>query len=117
MEEGQTYRDLYKLEEQKLIKLFKEMLEFVGEKTSEEEKYLRDLNDRVIEKYPFYEWRLSRLFFHNQYETYIQILDRMENLYDDLSKDYKNYEKNIKDYEEQKKETYEEDDEDGFILD
>lgn len=115
LEEGQTYSDLYDLEEEKLIALFKEMLEFVGEETSEDEKYLRDLIDRVIEKYPFYEWRLSHLISHNPYETYIQILDRMENLYEDLSKDYKNYEENMKEYEKNKTENYEEEDDDFLI--
>ena len=116
LEDGQTYSDLYDLEEEKLIALFKEMLEFVGEETSEDEKYLRDLIDRVIEKYPFYGWRLSHLISHNPYETYIQELDRMENLYEDLSKDYKNYEENMKEYEKNKMENDEEEDEDLFDL-
>lgn len=117
LEEGQTYRDLYDLEEEKLIKLFKEMLEFVGEETSTDENYLRDIRDKVIEKYPFYEWRLSNLISHNPYETYIQTLDRMENIYEDLSKDYKNYEKNMKEYEKTKTKNNEEEEDCFFDLD
>lgn len=108
LEEGQTYRDLYELEEEKLIKLFKEMLEFVGEETSADENYLRDIKDKVIEKYPFYESRLSHLISHDPYETYIQTLDRMENIYEDLSKDYKNYKKNMEEYEKTKMKNNEE---------
>lgn len=93
--EGQTYSDLYELEEEKLIKLFKEMLEFVGEKNLKEDNNLRNIRDRVIEKYPFYEWRLANLMSHSPFETYIEKLDRMESLYEELSIDYKNYEKNM----------------------
>lgn len=95
LKDGQTYDDLYDLEYQKLERLYKEMLEFLGEKDLENEK---NLEGRMLGKYPFYTLDIRKI---NSYEpcSIIERLNTMENIYEKLSKDYKNYEENMKKYE------------------
>lgn len=103
LKEGQTYSDLYKLEQEKYVKLFQDMLDFINVKYDTD--YFDDLSVLIREHYPYYNDVLIHLddMMFSTKETYITILDRMENIYDNLSKNYKNHEKNLAEYEKNKK--------------
>ena len=122
LEEGQTLKDLFDIECEKFIKLFKEMLDYRNFDYDKEETYLDFLKRDVVKAYPFYEDNLRFLISPNPSSTYIEILDHMENVYEYLVGDYKNYEVNIKKYnkylEEHKDDNDEEyiDIEDDFII-
>ncbi|MBR3614759.1 MAG: hypothetical protein IKL55_06235 [Clostridia bacterium] len=103
LKEGQTYSDLYDEKEEILVKLLREMLEFVGVEVTESDKYLGDLRYKVAKHYPFYEGSLSLLRFSNPNETYISKFDTMDKVYERLSSDYKNYEKNMEEYKKNNK--------------
>lgn len=103
LEEGQTYEDLYRLEKKKYVELFKEMLDFLN--VSYEGEGFDELECLVIEKYPYYFYTLTHLdcIRWNTKETYITVLDSMERIYRNISKNYKNHEQNMKEYEEEQK--------------
>ena len=88
LNEGQTYEDLYLQEEKKLEKLFKEMLDFLNVKYSEDEKYGEQLRIKVSKYYPEFKESISLLSFPNVDDTYIEMLDTMESVYEKLSKKY-----------------------------
>ncbi len=119
LEEGQTYSDLYKLEKEKYKDLFKEILDFLNvsyEKEREQEyDYLRIT---VADNYPFYEEQLYFNIKHNRLgESYISILNSMENIYDYIKSTYKDYDENMRKYEEKQaieKKRIEEEEDDGF---
>ena len=100
LEEGQTLKDLFDLECDKFIKLFRCMLDYRNVNYDKKEKYLEFLKNDIIKEYPFYEGNLRFLISPNPRVTYIEILDHMENVYDYLVDDYKNYDVNIKKYNE-----------------
>lgn len=109
LEEGQTLEDLYKLEKEKFVKLFKEMLDYIKVEYNKDNNYFEYLKDKVIQNYPFYEDRLLFMESADPNTTLVAILDSMETVYESLVKDYKNYEKNIKEYNISKKENDSED--------
>ena len=103
LEDGQTYEDLYNLEIEKFNKLFKKMLEFIGENNFEKNV---DLEEKIKEKYPFYGNALRDMHSHDLHPTYIQILDAMEETYENILKDYHNYEINLKKYKDYESKLY-----------
>lgn len=118
LKEGQTYKDVYNDEKEKLAKLFKEMLDYIDAKY--EKETFESLKLRVCEEYPWYEERLHFLYSSMGmiWTTYIELIDNMEKLYSYLEKDYKNIEENKKNYEEKKEEERNTlDEEDGVIFD
>lgn len=98
---GQTYSDIYNLEKEKFIKLYKEMLDFVNVKY--ENNDFNKLETLVIENYPYYEdsIRYLRASMFDSEETDIVRINDIENTYENLSKDYKNLEQNMKEYQEE----------------
>lgn len=89
LKEGQTYEDLYELEEEKFVQLFKEMLDFINVKY-EEDDFIK-LKWKVIENYPHYREILLHLISNNPNTTYIKKLDYMENVYEKIKSGYKEY--------------------------
>ena len=104
LKDGQTYDDLYDIEYEKLDNLYRKMLEFLVEKDLENEK---NLEGRMLEKYPFYLLDIKRINTYEPYSTVIERLNVMENVYEKLSRDYKNYEENMKKYKEFQEDIYE----------
>ena len=100
LKEGQTYKDVYGEEKEKLAKLFKEMLDFINVKY--DNKTFESLRIRVCKEYPWYEEKINFLYSLMGMigTTYIELIDDMEKLYSFLEKDYKNIEKNKKKYKE-----------------
>ena len=101
LKEGQTYEDLYNLEKEKFVKLFKEMLDFVNVKYDTDDFY--KLRSLVKEAYPYYyeifkTWNVSSSMPKT---TYIKELNYMEDIYNNFSKTYKNYEENMKKYKKE----------------
>lgn len=113
LKEGQTYDDLYDIEEKRLIEVFKKMLEFIGINDFEED--FEKLRIMVIEKYPWYKNNLSNFNSYNPYVTYIERLNNMEDTVEKLSQDYKNYEENMKKYKKMKESKIDESDDDIFL--
>lgn len=103
LKEGQTYSDLYNLQTEKFVKLFKEMLDFQNVEYNKDDNYFEYLSNCVSEHYPYYRDILMHLdvMMWNPTETYITLLDSMEKIYDNLSKNYKNHEQNMKDYQKE----------------
>jgi hypothetical protein len=100
LKEGQTYEDLYKLEKEKYIKLFKEMLDFVNVKYDSD--YFDNLSAQVALAYPYYSDTIIRLdsLVWSADETYISIIHSMRSIYKIFSEGYKNHEQNMKEYKE-----------------
>lgn len=101
LKEGQTYEDLYNLEKEKFVKLFKEMLDFVNVKYDTDDFY--KLRSLVKEAYPYYyeifkTWNVSSSMPKT---TYIKELNYMEDIYNNFSKTYKNHEENMKKYKKE----------------
>lgn len=101
LKEGQTYEDLYNLEKEKFVKLFKEMLDFVNVKYDTDDFY--KLRSLVKEAYPYYyeifkTWNVSTSMPKT---TYIKELNYMEDIYNNFSKTYKNHEENMKKYKKE----------------
>ena len=119
LKEGQSYQDVYNEEQEKLAKLFKEMLDYINVRYDSET--FEGLRPRVCEEYPWYEERLRFLYssMGMSWTTYIELIDDMEKLYSYLEKDYKNIEENKKEYEDKKREEREKNalDEDEVIFD
>lgn len=101
LKEGQTYVDLYNLEIEKFITLFKEMLEFVDAKYNSED--FEQLSYLVGKYYPYYNEIFVGLkaSMWNPSETYISLLDRMETIYENLSKNYRKRNEYLKEYQKE----------------
>ena len=63
LKEGQTYKDVYGEEKEKLAKLFKEMLDFINVKY--DNKTFESLRIRVCKEYPWYEEKNKLFVFIN----------------------------------------------------
>ena len=113
LKEGQTYKDLFDLEKEKFVKLFKEMLELVKYKYESNDFYALMVD--IKNAYPFYRNLITHLDVElsQPYTTYIENLDYMEDVYENLSKNYKNFDENMKKFQEQQKDLEQEIDE-GF---
>jgi hypothetical protein len=100
LQEGQTYEDLYKLEKEKFVKLFKEMLDFVN--VEHDSDYFENLSAQVGLAYPYYSDTIIRLdsLIWSTDETYISIIHSMRCIYEKFSEGYKNHEQNMKEYQE-----------------
>ena len=101
LKEGQTYLDLYHEEEKKFVKLFQEMLAYVKKEFHTDD--LHQLYHAVLEAYPFYQDTYFPLTLPYPNVSYIEQLDYMETIYENLKKDYPNYEKHMMAYQEKKK--------------
>lgn len=100
LKDKETYADLYNKQKEKLIELFKEMLDDINynyDKSNNDFDYLKSI---IIEEYPFYTDMLIHLdvIIYNSNETYISLLNSMENIYNSLAKNYKNREKLLEEY-------------------
>ena len=110
LEDGMTYNELYNKEIEKFIKLFKDMLDFLNVKYDTNDIF--SLIILVKNNYPYYTEILMNLSvtMKDPNLTYIMILDTMEDIYDNLSKNYKNHKENMEKYEKKLKEEENEDD-------
>lgn len=110
LEDGMTYNELYNKEIEKFVKLFKDMLDFLNVKYNTNDIF--SLIILVKNNYPYYTEILMNLSvtMKDPNLTYIMILDTMEDIYDNLSKNYKNHKENMEKYEKKLKEEENEDD-------
>mgnify|MGYP005792704853 FL=1 len=101
LEEGQTYEDLYNEKIEKLIGLFKEMLDYINVK--HEENSFEVLKALIRDNFPYYSDNLISLsvMMSNPTETYISLLSRMDSVFNYFAKTYKNHEENLKKYNEE----------------
>ena len=101
LEEGQTYEDLYNEKIEKLIGLFKEMLDYIN--VEHEENSFEALKALIRENFPYYRDNLISLsvMMSNPTETYISLLSSMDRVYNYFAKTYKNHEENLKKYNEE----------------
>ena len=101
LEEGQTYEDLYNEKIEKLIGLFKEMLDYINVK--HEENSFETLKALIRDNFPYYRDNLISLsvMMSNPTETYISLLSSMDRVYNYFAKTYKNHEENLKKYNEE----------------
>lgn len=103
MEEDQNYKEKYRLQKEKYIKLFKEMLDFIQADYEKDREDFDYLQSEVMTNFPFYFDILIHLSVRmwSVDETYPELLKGMENIYNRLAKDYKNYEQNMAEYDEE----------------
>lgn len=103
LKEGETYKDIQEKIEEKFIDLFKEMLNYVGAEYDKDKNNFEYLQTLVEEQYPFYFDTLIHLnvLKWNPNITYIVLLNSMEDIYENFSKNYKNREKLMKIYQEE----------------
>lgn len=101
LEEGQTYEDLYNEKIEKLIGLFKEMLDYIN--VEHEENSFEVLKALIRDNFPYYGDNLISLsvMMSNPTETYISLLSRMDSVFNYFAKTYKNHEENLKKYNEE----------------
>ena len=101
LKDGQTYEDLYKEKKEKFIKLFKEMLDYINVK--HEGNSFETLKALIRDNFPYYSDNLISLSVmeSNPTETYISLLNSMDNIFNYFSKTYKNHEENLKKYNEE----------------
>lgn len=101
LEEGQTYEDLYNEKIEKLIGLFKEMLDYIN--VEHEENSFEVLKALIRDNFPYYGDNLISLsvMMSNPTETYISLLSSMDRVYNYFAKTYKNHEENLKKYNEE----------------
>ena len=101
LEEGQTYEDLYNEKIEKLIGLFKEMLDYIN--VEHEENSFEVLKVLIRDNFPYYGDNLISLsvMMSNPTETYISLLSRMDSVFNYFAKTYKNHEENLKKYNEE----------------
>ncbi len=116
LKEGETYEDLYQQEEVKFAQLFREMLDFVGAAYDPKEDVNR-LRLQVVEHYPYYSNLLLNFYSHNPNDTYVQILDDLENKYESIKEHYQDREEHMRRYEEEEKRRREEVEEDDDFFD
>ena len=104
LKEGQTYEDLYNEKKEKFIELFKEMLDFINIK--HKENSFEKLKALIRDNFPYYSDNLISLSVmeSNPTETYISLLNSMDNIFNYFSKTYKNHEENLKKYNEEMEE-------------
>ena len=104
LKDGQTYEDLYKEKKEKFIELFKEMLDYINVK--HEENSFETLKGLIRDNFPYYSDNLISLSVmeSNPTETYISLLNSMDNIFNYFSKTYKNHEENLKKYNEEMEE-------------
>lgn len=101
LEGGQTYEDLYNEKIEKLIGLFKEMLDYIN--VEHEENSFEVLKALIRDNFPYYGDNLISLsvMMSNPTETYISLLSRMDSVFNYFAKTYKNHEENLKKYNEE----------------
>ncbi len=97
-EEGKTYEDLYDSERAKLIGIFKEMLDYRNVQYEANESYT-SLKYKVQNEYPFFQNALSLMSPDAPYRGYIDMLDSMVNVEENLLSRYKNYDEEMKKYQ------------------
>lgn len=112
-EKNQNYKEKYRLQKKKYIKLFREMLNFIQADYEKDRKDFEYLQSAVMEHFPFY----SNILIHLSVrmwsvdETYPELLEGMEDIYNKLAMDYKNYEQRMEEYDENEDEFYIEEEE------
>ena len=95
------YENLKNEKIEKLISIFKEMLDFLKVKYNTNDFYA--LKSLVMNNYPYFLDNIISLDFmmSNPTETYISRLNGMGMIYDYFSKSYRNHEENMKKYKEE----------------
>lgn len=106
--EEETYKEKYRLQKEKYIRLFREMLDFISADYEKDREDFDYLYNEVITYFPFYSDTLINLSVRmwSVDETYPELLEGMENIYHKLEKDYKNYEQRMAEYDEEADEFY-----------
>ena len=101
LKEGQTYEDLYNEEKEKFIELFKKMLNYINVKY--EDNSFEGLKSLIRDHFPYYRDNIISLnvMMSNPTETYISLLNSMEDIYNYFSKTYKKHEDNMRKYKEE----------------
>lgn len=107
-EENQKYKEKYRLQKEKYIKLFREMLDFISADYEKDREDFEYLQSEVITYFPFYSDILINLSVRmwGVDETYPELLEGMKDIYDKLARDYKNYEQNMAEYDEEADQFY-----------
>lgn len=109
LKEGQTLKELADEYEAKFGLLLREMLEFINEKVPDGKADFYDLWHTVGSKYPWYYQMLDRLHFvryTSLHSNYVDQIDSMNRVYNNLSKykeEYPSYIEQYKDIIEERK--------------
>lgn len=98
LKDGETYEDLYDQEKNKIINIFKEMLDYRKISYNEKDNY-DGLFKKVEENYPYLKDVLYGLYPNYRDRDYITILDRMVNIEEALLNRYKNYDQEMIKYQ------------------
>ena len=98
LKDGETYKDLYDREKEKLRKLFMEMLDFLDVSYPSDD--FDSLTSLIREHYPYYfDTMVSlKVTLADPKSTYIVELNDMEDIYENLSKNYKRHDEFMKKY-------------------
>lgn len=109
LKDGETYKDLYDREKEKLRKLFMEMLDFLDVSYPNDD--FDSLTSLIREHYPYYFDTMVNLkaTLADPKSTYIAELNDMEDIYESLSKNYKRHDEFMKKYQEQEIDYFDED--------
>ena len=109
LQDGETYKDLYDKEKEKLRKLFMEMLDFLDVSYSNDD--FDSLTSLIREHYPYYfDTMVSlKVTLADPRSTYIVELNDMEDIYESFSKNYKRHDEFMKKYYDEGKDFLDDD--------
>lgn len=109
LQDGETYKDLYDKEKEKLRKLFMEMLDFLDVSYSNDD--FDSLTSLIREHYPYYfDTMVSlKVTLADPKSTYIVELNNMEDIYESFSKNYKRHDEFMKKYYDEAKDFLDDD--------
>ena len=109
LQDGETYKDLYDKEKEKLRKLFMEMLDFLDVSYPSDD--FDSLTSLIREHYPYYfDTMVSlKVTLADSKLTYIVELNDMEDIYESFSKNYKRHDEFMKKYYDEGKDFLDDD--------
>ena len=109
LKDGETYKDLYDREKEKLRKLFMEMLDFLDVSYPSDD--FDSLTSLIREHYPYYfDTMVSlKVTLADPKSTYIVELNDMEDIYESFSKNYKRHDEFMKKYYDEGKDFLDDD--------
>ena len=105
LKEGQTLKDLYDEEREKMKQLFIEMLEFINVEIEDKESFT-SLELLAKKHYPFYSQNFTMLYATYNF-SYIQAIHIIKSEYDYFKRTYKNHKEMLRKYVKDEEEWYE----------